>query len=140
MMKQRDPVLKRLENWPERLAEFIEARREASFEWGVNDCCLFAADAVLEITGVDLADREARYSTEEEAEALLEARGGLVGLLAATGLRECAVPLAQRGDVVLMADDNLRGLGVVLGPYVAHPTLRGLAFIPRGACVRAWAV
>ena len=49
--------MKRLEDWPERLAAFVEARRAMPFRWGQNDCALFAADAVAAVTGVDLAER-----------------------------------------------------------------------------------
>ena len=54
-------------DWPERLAEFIEARRLEPFAWGKNDCALFAADAVNLLIGVDYAESLRGYTTERGA-------------------------------------------------------------------------
>jgi hypothetical protein len=47
--------MKRYEDWPQRLVAAIEAARGRPFSWGAMDCCLFAADVVLAMTGVDYA-------------------------------------------------------------------------------------
>jgi hypothetical protein len=134
----------RLPDWPERLAAFIEARRDMPFDWQVNDCCVLAADAVLAMTGRDfLADYRGRYATEEQAEALM-GEGGLPAFLprvmAAFGAQEVPPAGAQRGDVALIRLENQLVCGVVTGPHIAAPGARGLAFVPLRRATMAWGV
>jgi len=134
----------RLPDWPERLAEFIEQRRDVPFEWAVNDCCAMAADAVLAMSGRDfLAKYRGRYATEEQAEALM-GEGGLPGflqrVLAAFGGVEIPPAEAQRGDVALIGLENQLVCGVVTGPHIAAPGARGLAFVPLRRATMAWGV
>lgn len=138
-------ILARSQDWPERLAAFIDARRYAPFAWGTNDCATLAADAVLELTGVDpMASLRGTYGTEDEADGVISAAGGLEALAdslaAAAGLGACLPLFAQRGDVVLVEHGNILALGVVTGDAVAVPGPDGLAFLPLRAAARAWAV
>lgn len=134
----------RLPDWPERLAAFIEARRDQPFDWAVNDCCALAADAVLAMTGRDfLADYRGRYATEEQAAALM-GEGGLPAFLPRVMAAFGAVPVlpaeAQRGDVALIGLENQLVCGVVTGPHIAAPGARGLAFVPLRRASMAWGV
>lgn len=135
--------LPRLQDWPERLAELVEARRHAPFRWGRHDCVLWAADAVLACTGQDPAAAwRGRYATEAEADAIIGAAGGLAELVtkaqADRGAGECPVEQAQRGDTALVAYGNSLMMGVVLGDLVAVPGLNGLVFLRLRAACRAW--
>jgi len=47
--------MKRREDWPERLAVFLESRHTMPKQWGQNDCGLFCADAIQAMTDVDPA-------------------------------------------------------------------------------------
>ena len=54
--------MKRLEDWPERLAAYVDAHRDTPFRWGQNDCATFAAGAVevrSVVRGADVFDRKA---------------------------------------------------------------------------------
>lgn len=129
----------RRDDWPERLAAFVDARRRAAFRWGVNDCAMFAADWVLEATGVDHAGRLRWYTSEEEAQAIIDGAGGMRELVS---LPERATPrLAQRGDVVLAEHEGQQLFGVVIGGgrYVA-PGLRGLEPRPMSEVLVAFEV
>ncbi len=54
----------RLKGWDDNLHALIVARREAPFEWGQHDCCLWVGDAVLAMTGFDPAEEyRGAYST-----------------------------------------------------------------------------
>jgi len=106
-------MLKRKVNWPELLAQFIDSRRFKPFSFGENDCCLFAADAVLEMTGTDLAADRRGYSTEREAISLIRNAGGMRELL--RGLREKNSGFASRGDIVMVAIEGRETLGIVCG-------------------------
>ena len=133
----------RLPDWPERLAALVEARREAPFTWGENDCALFVADAVAAVTGEDPARAFRGYASEAEAEALLGSEGleGLVArALAEFGCGDCPPALAQRGDVALALLGNQPTMVVVLGEVLAGPGPQGLVFLPPARIQRAWSV
>ena len=84
LRRAKEGRLRRLEDWPERLAEAIEAANERPFSWGRHDCCLFACDAVMAMTGVDPAKPfRGKYKTKRGAfgvlkrfAALRQAQGG----------------------------------------------------------------
>ena len=138
----------RLPDWPARLAAFLEERRAAPFAWGTNDCCLFAADAVLAITGLDLAAKwRGSYLNAAGALKALKDGGGMIKILAsvlpaADLLRN--VRQAQRGDVVLLPSrrDGMRiACGVVdLSGRAASPGERGIATLPLRAAIIGWRV
>lgn len=126
-------------DWPELLADFIDSRRRKAFRWGENDCALCAADWVLECTGVDPAAHWRGYASEAEAQAIIDAAGGLRELVS---LPERATPrLAQRGDVVLAGHEGRQLFGIVIGGGMyAAPGDRGLEFPPLSEVVTAFEV
>ncbi len=68
--------LVRAQDWEQRLHAFIESRRSAPFAWGTHDCCIFAADWVLALTGKDIAaDFRGKYHDEASCIALLKGMG-----------------------------------------------------------------
>jgi hypothetical protein len=133
----------RRQDWPERLARFIAARRGEAFAWGRNDCCLFAADWALEATGADAAaEYRGRYRTRRGAYALLRRVSG--GGVAAAATRAWGAPiaplLAQRGDVVAVETEYGEALGVHLGERIAVVTPEGLGFLSPRAAEAAWRI
>jgi hypothetical protein len=51
-------------HWQELLHNYFLRRQNEAFQWGTMDCCLFACDAILELTGVDLAaDFRGKYDS-----------------------------------------------------------------------------
>lgn len=138
-------MMRRVEDWPARLADFVEARRGRPFAWGEQDCVSLAADAVWEITGVDLlAPHRGAYATEGQAEAIVAAAGGMAALLAdlagRIGLSDRPVRRAQRGDLVLVQVGNQQMAGVVNGTTVVVPGAEHIQFVPLRCIQRAWAV
>lgn len=138
----------RYEDWPTRLFAFIEERRNRPFEWGVQDCCLFACDGIRAQSGLDPADKmfRGKYRDATGAARLVRKHGGVEAIAekvcAAHGMPEVPVALAQRGFVVLM--DTPDGLDVALGLCVGGQAVfagpAGLVFQPMAACRRAWRV
>jgi hypothetical protein len=122
----------RSQDWPEQLAAFIEARRATPFAWGQQDCCLFAADALLAMGTEDLAAPwRGTYRSARGAKRALQAAGGMEQLVSdALQSQPRAALLAQRGDVVLMDMPAGPTLGVCLGAHVAAPGADGLVFEP----------
>lgn len=122
-------MMERYDDWPERLAAFIEARRKRAFSWGQQDCALFAADGIQEMTGVDLAADLRGYKSASGAAKRIKAAGGMRGLAAA--LPEKHPGLAQRGDVVLVDVDGRETFGIVVGNGTwCGPGSEGLVFRP----------
>jgi hypothetical protein len=130
----------RLRDWPERLAALFAAREAAPFEWGVHDCCLFVADAVLAVTGHDpAADLRGTYTTAAEAVRVLGQHGGVAGIAIARAGRVVPVALAQPGDVGLSYHDADRPALAVWGGAAWHAAAPvGVVALPPDAVVRAW--
>lgn len=102
-------------NWQVEFLEMVGSRADQPFEWGVNDCALFAADAVLIMTGTDYAE-EFRGNYDSEGGAKIELskanKNGLVGVLN-DKLEPIDLDFCQRGDVVLFRTE----LGPTTGIY-----------------------
>jgi hypothetical protein len=132
--------MKRRRDWAERLAAIVDARRHVPFAWGTNDCALWIADVVLEMTGHDLgAAHRGTYDDERGALRHIHAAGGLRELLAE--LPEKPVGLAQRGDVVIAVLDGRDTFGVVVGGgWWCAPGPDGLVFRPVSEVVTALGV
>lgn len=129
----------RLPDWQSRLHALVMARWREPFAWGRNDCCLFAADAVLAVTGQDLAaDLRGRYATAREAEVLLRAHGGLLMLADARLGPEVPVGLAQPGDVGVTVQNGRDTLAVAAGGHWFAPAAIGLVVIYDYQVQRAW--
>lgn len=133
---------RRLPDWPERLAAYIDARRRQPFAWGQQDCALFAADAVLAITGRDLARPwRGRYRSAAGAARILREQGGLHGMADDALPRLPHVGQAQRGDLLLVDIDGVLSLGVVTGAgYWCGPGREGLVFRRLADAVAGWRV
>ncbi len=138
------PTRARAEDWPERLASFIDDRRNQAFAWGMQDCFTLAADAALEMTGDDpAASVRGAYSSEDEAEAIIGPAGleaWVAATMAAWGAPECDPAFAQRGDMVFVAVGNQRMCGVHCGNAIAVPGADHLHFLPTSRALRAWVI
>lgn len=144
--------LERTTHWQTReFHDFLIAREKLPFEWGVNDCCLFPADAIHSFTGHDLAsDFRGKYCGESGAYALIKTlTGGTTVEDAAAwcakkaGLVERPAPLfAQRGDLVVIAngDDLIAGVIHLNGRHVISVGQNGLLRLPIRSVKRAWKV
>lgn len=125
-------------DWPLLLAAVIADAERRPFAWGRHDCCTWAADVVLAITMQDpLADLRGRWSTADEAAALLAELGGLQQAVTDRLGQPMPYPaLVQRGDVVMVAADPAatggmrHALAVCGGHVLLGPGLRGLARVP----------
>lgn len=133
-------VLTRLPDWPARLSALVAAAHVQPFAWGTHDCCLWAADAVLALTGTDpAAGLRGRYSQVQGAHRLLAAHGGLRGVVQ----RHCpALPTphqAWEGDVGLVHVDRPM-LAVRVADVWLCAATRGLHAVPAAAASMAWGV
>ena len=137
-------ILKRLPDWPERLSARIHACMNEPFVWGSHDCCLFAMDCVLAMTGRDLAAPYRGYVSQRQALRMLKNHGGIVGIAEAVA-RQYAIPeispvMAGRGDICLFDSGHGDTLGVCAGTSIIAPGLKGLVGTPAREAARAWRI
>lgn len=125
-------------DWPERLANLIEARRTLAFAWGENDCAAFAAAAIDAVAGraVDLP----AHASEFEALRQIATHGSLVAATALVLGEPVAPGLARRGDVVVVPNEGREVLAVCLGLTCAAPGPDGLTFVPAALAVACWRI
>lgn len=91
----------RFEDWPQRLDAEIERARSREFAYGAHDCCLFAADIVLAITGVDPAAHLRGYTCAIAAARIVAAHGSIEALASSLLGEPVSPKSAQRGDIVI---------------------------------------
>lgn len=134
------PEMTRYPNWPERLADTIQAAYERPFVYGEWDCCLFAAHVVYQLTGIDFSETYRGYKSQAGASLMLHQNGGVEGI-ATRHLGEPIPPLmARRGDVVTAIVDRQESLGICDGPVGIFLTMTGITQIPLADCNNAWRV
>lgn len=137
-------MLKRRHGWPEALAAEIERAYHLPFSWGNNDCCLFACNCALVLTGIDLAASFRGYKTRREAMEVLKKFGGVSGVAEAVAHSHAVpeiVPLcARRGDVCLLDAGRGETLGVCVGDWIVCPGFSGLTAFPLLQGIRAWEI
>jgi hypothetical protein len=136
---------------------FLRERAETPFEWGVNDCCLWAADCILANTGVDIADDfRGKYTTKLGAfRTIQKVTGGTSVADAAAycatkhGLVEHIYPLnCKRGDLVIIQNGETEIAGIVHlnGMHAISVSETGLVRLPiadhngKPNVVRAWSI
>lgn len=142
MQKPSDIV--RAPDWEERLAVYLDRKREEPFKWGSNDCALFAADAIKAMTGVDPGEafRGQYDSRTGSALALRDHGAGTLLKTVTTWLGQPKHPVfAQRGDIV-MKDRNTLGVCVGLHSWFVGEEhgQNGLVAVPTADCTKAFSL
>jgi hypothetical protein len=143
--------LTRRDDWASRLMATVEAERSRPFVWGTADCCLFVADCILAMTGVDpaAAFRGFYHSAHGARRCLKNYCGGGLEALAEQIAAEQRLPeilptMAQRGDAVLLEayerPPEYRALGICLGASIAAQGPQGLSLEPMSRALRAWRI
>lgn len=130
----------RVRDWSTRLIALLQERRLMPFEWGKNDCCLFAADAYMALCDKDVAsDFRGRYSTELGAYRALKKAGYSTiedVLTARIGVPKVTA-LPERGDILLIDNDGQLTVGVHFNAaWVVSEN--GLLQVPPSWIVKVW--
>ncbi len=145
-------MVKRLDDWPSRLADIQLTETEVPFQWGVSDCALFAADVVEAMTGVDPAARwRGKYKTPRGS--MRFGKGdpaNVVEKIASENHWTEIVPaFAQRGDLVSFDAPTGPALGIIASdPRYIMSKIQSdapphIVLIPRRGAVaifRAWRI
>ena len=140
--------MKRKENWKQSLTEFLAHARRTNFEWGKNDCCMFACDAIQAMTGEDLGS-EFRGLYDDEASAMLSLLElGYTGIenlvekkFLSRDVLEIPVSMAMQGDVVVLESNETpfgATIGICLGAFSIIPGEKELIKFKTRRFKRAW--
>jgi len=128
----------RILTWEDALSEYITTKRDEPFEYGLNDCCLFAAGAVEAITGEDPRPefREKYDSLKTSIKAIKEIGAGTLEATMDGKFPEVAISHAQRGDLAFFNDS----VGIVMGGFAYFVSDDGLERIDRSVWDKCWSV
>lgn len=134
------------------LDEYLAAAAQRRFQWGVHDCCTFAADAAWILTGRDPIAPLRGWSDETTAAITLRAHFGttdLLDVMTALAPRLGLTPVAPTGAEPLFFVSDYGG--VRRGRYLAPrslgfgyqgtlfvPAARGLTPVPAESVLGAW--
>jgi hypothetical protein len=127
----------RPDGWEKRLTEYLQT--VGPFEWGTNDCCLFAANGVLAMTGIDYAQPYRGYKTAKGALGKLKGIG-VEGVATKAWGEPIPVELAHRGDPVLLDSGEGLALGLCIGHKIAAIGPKGVLYLPMAVAIKAWSV
>jgi hypothetical protein len=128
----------RINSWEDALVNYITIKRNEPFEYGVNDCCLFAAGAVEAITSQDpMPEFRGQYdSLKTSLKVIKEIGAGTLEATMDAKFPEIEMGHAQRGDLAFFNDS----VGVVMGGFAYFVSDDGLERIPRDMWDKCWSV
>jgi hypothetical protein len=128
----------RISTWEDALSGYIVAKRHEPFEYGVNDCCLFAAGAVEAITGEDpMSEFRGQYdSLKTSLKAIKDIGAGTLEETMDAKFPEVEIGHAQRGDLAFFDGS----VGVVMGGFAYFVSDDGLERINRSLWDKCWSV
>ena len=131
----------RVHGWQRLFSDLVQTRRALPFVWGNHDCCLWAADSTLTLTGTDFAkDLRGTYSTATGAARVLEKLGGVQAIAEAALGPSVPPSYAALGDVVLINSAGRPALAVCGGQAILAVSEQGLEYLPMSEAVFAWKV
>ena len=128
----------RISTWEDALVNYVALKRHEPFEYGVNDCCMFAAGAVLEMTGEDpMSEFRGEYdSLKGSLKVIKEIGAGTLELTLDGKFPEVSIGYAQRGDLAFFDGS----VGVVIGDFAYFASDDGLERVPRDLWDKCWSV
>jgi hypothetical protein len=131
----------RLPDWQMRFAALVRERVQEPFVWGQHDCCLWAADCVLALTGFDPAQQlRGAYADERTAVRLVRHLGGMARIAQAALGAPVGARLANVGDVVLVTHTGQTILSVCNGATLLSPSMQGMQTHALPLACRTWKV
>ncbi len=134
-------MTRRVRDWQSRLQACLAERRALAFEWGQQDCVLFAADCAGACTGVDpAAAYRGTYSDAVGAARLVQSLGGMQAIGDAHLGARVSPRLARVGDIGLVLNDGRECFAVCIGAMWQAPAELGLCALPADQVTCAWRV
>lgn len=128
--------------WRGRLEDYVGKTVREPFAYGHNDCALWVAGAVLEMTGEDPASElRGKYSTLTGGLKQIQKTGRMDHIDVVSELFEEVEPsLACVGDIAAVPGEEMLSLGIVGGSHIHVLMQSGLGIVPLTKAVRVWRV
>ena len=123
-------MIERYVDWPSRLNTYLmevqECIPDGKLKYGKFDCCIFIADAVVVMTGVDLFKKyRGKYKTKAKAWRMIKRLGGFRKALASVIGPECHKAMVSQGDIVYLSG----ACGICFGHYCLLSALLSYFFV-----------
>lgn len=125
--------MEKFSDWRSRLSGLIDQKENQAFEYGKNDCSLFAADVVFAQTGIDLASEyRGKYKTLAGGIRAIKKNGYSSQFdILEKNFEEVPVSSAAVGDLAIVdADETQKAICVVLGAFAVAVAEGGLVRFP----------
>ncbi|USD68141.1 hypothetical protein [Vibrio sp. SCSIO 43136] len=131
----------RKDNWQHLLADVLASAQLRPFAWGENDCCLFASDCAMAITGIDpAANYRDRYTTEIGAKRVLHKEHGSIEAAFDACFDRVEPNFAKRGDLVLFEGALGKTVGVIWASQIWTVGESGVGAVRDRVPYVAWSV
>ena len=133
----------RVRDWQTRFEALINAKINAPFVWGQNDCCTFAGDAVEAVTGMSpMASWPDKYQNQIGAMKVVKKHGG-IRAIGDKVFGPFIVPfMAQVGDIGCFVEPSAEGDGQTFAVWCGSawmcPGADGLMTVREDAITSAW--
>lgn len=140
-------MLSKKQNWTGLLAEYLADKAKKPFIWGENDCIIFAGEAILAMTGVDIGTKHKhQYANSDEAREYLgehfDGNGDNV-FIPYLGKSMNNYRKAGRGDIAKIAvlgEGFAYGVVDCSGERIAFMQRKGLVYVPKRELIAFWRV
>jgi hypothetical protein len=138
-------LLKRRDDWPQRLAAVVAGAQARPYVLGEWDCWRFACACIEAMTDTDFWPRFSGYKTKRQALVTIARIAPTLGeaLTITLGVEPQDTRMAHRGDLALYLDaTGMEHIGVCLGARVAVLGAGGLQQVPvtDAGLLAAWRV
>ncbi len=128
-------------DWASQMYSVIDAHIDSPFEWGLNDCCLFAARVVDAMCGTaHEVELTKHYSDEASALQYIENFGGIAKAVETYLGKSLTDGRPNRGDVILFSGENGETIGVCCGLYIAAMGAEGIVTTNRSTVICYWSI
>lgn len=124
--------LKRLDNWPEALAEQVALAASCAYVLGEHDCLRFSCACIEAVTGENFWPQFAGYKNKVGAYRTIQSIAPTLkeAVSKVLGTEPQGVLFARRGDLMLFMDASGEHLGVCIGTRVAVLAPEKLHYLP----------
>ncbi len=136
-------MVARKQNWNELISKYLYEHENDKFVWGKNDCCLFTANLLKEISNIDYAvNYRNKYRSKKEAYILLKKNGF-------NNIRDMLIdkfgdPIngleARSSDIVIVSTDNKKSLGMCIGNSIVSQGNNRIVFVSIVQSIEAWRI
>lgn len=140
----------RVKGWEHAYENYLTSAARLKFKYGTFDCCLFVANAIQAITGVDVAaEMRGTYVTAAQAAVKIQSLTGVgddVPTIATYLFNKHGVTvnankfMCKRGDPVLIQNGTTLGIVSLDGAYVLGVTEQGFTRVSITNVVKSWSL